>query len=384
MDAESLRTAHRPTSGDAYVANERQRLALGSLLAGILISAGKLTLGILIGSLAMISDAIHSTADVVAAVITLIAIKVSDLPADASHNYGHGKIENLSAFGESLILILTAAGIGYASVVRLLQPERLVDAPAAAMAIALMAVVLLITGYRAIRLVRSYATQRSSALRANLLHFTLDVISALVVLLSLVLDQLTHKLWIDPVGALLIALIILAAAIRLAKQSIDVLMDRAPAGLESRLQEAIRRVPGVSEVPRVRARQSGSQRFVDATIVVPADLTLEESHRIATSVELAADGVDESIDVMVHVEPGPNYDDPSAAVRSLADGMKLSVHAINVQNIYGRLYLSFHVEVPANWPVAEAHAKVTELEQRIKARLPNIAEIHSHIEPAGK
>ena len=364
--------------------NEKQRLAVGSLVAGVVISAGKLALGILIGSLAMISDAIHSTADVVAAVITLIAVKVSDLPADASHNYGHGKIENLSAFGESLILILTAAGISYASIVRLLHPEPLVDAPATMIAIALMIVVLLITGYRAIRLFRSYATRRSSALRANLLHFTLDVISALVVLLSLLLDQLTHKLWIDPVGALLIALIILAAAIRLAKQSIDVLMDRAPAGLESRLQEAIRRVPGVSEVPRVRARQSGSQRFVDATIVVPADITLEESHRIATSVELAADAVDESIDVMVHVEPGPRFDDPSSIVRSLSEGLKVSIHAINIQNIYGRLYLSFHVDVPANWSVADAHAKVSELESRIKARLPNIAEIHSHIEPAGK
>jgi len=357
---------------------------MGSLLAGIVISASKLVLGILIGSLALISDAIHSTADVVAAIITLIAVKVSDLPADATHNYGHGKIENLSAFGESLILILTAIGIGYASVVRLMEPRRLADWPAAYVAIALMVVVLFLTGYRAVRLVRSYATKRSSALRANLLHFTLDVVSAVVVLVSLILDQLTHQLWVDPVGALLIALIIFFASLRLAKQSVDVLMDRAPAGLESQLQEAIRRVPGVSEVPRVRARQSGSQRFVDATIVVPANISLEESHRIATSVELAADAVDESIDVMVHVEPGPDYDDPSLAVRALAEGLKMSVHAINVQNIYGRLYLSFHVDVPANWAVADAHAKVSELESRIKARLPTIAEIHSHIEPTGK
>ena len=118
--------------------------------------------------------------------------------------------------------------------------------------------------------------------------------------------------------------------------------------------------------------------------MVPADITLEESHRIATSVELAADAVDESIDVMVHVEPGPRFDDPSSIVRSLAEGLKVSIHAINIQNIYGRLYLSFHVDVPANWSVADAHAKVSELESRIKARLPNIAEIHSHIEPAGK
>lgn len=370
--------------GDVHVANEKQRLAIGSLVAGIVISVGKLVLGIVIGSLALISDAIHSTADVVAAVITLIAVRVSDLPADATHNYGHGKIENLSAFGESLILILTALGIGYAAVIRLMHPHRLFHTSAAYVAIALMAVVLIITTYRAIRLVRSYATKRSSALRANLLHFVLDVVSAVVVLVSLILDQLTHQLWVDPVGALLIAVIILAAAMRLAKQSVDVLMDRAPAGLESQLQDAIRRVPGVSEVPRVRARQSGSQRFVDATIVVPAKISLEESHRIATSVELAADAVDESIDVMVHVEPGPGFDDPSSVVRSLAEGLKFSVHAINVQNIYGRLYLSFHVDVPANWTVADAHAKVSELESRIKARMPNVAEIHSHIEPAGK
>ncbi len=363
--------------------NERQRLAIGSLIAGVALSAAKLTLGILTGSLALISDAIHNSADVVAAIITLVAVRVSDLPADKTHNYGHGKIENLSAFGESLILVITAIGIGYEAINRLLHPAPLVNYTARALAIGLMGVVLLVDSYRALRLVYSPTIKRSSALRANLLHFSLDIVSSIIVLLALILDQLVHRPWVDAVGAILIAVIILGASMRLAKQSIDVLMDRAPAGLEAQLQDAIRRVPGVSEVPRVRARQSGAQRFVDATIVVPSGLTLEESHRIATSVELAADAVDESIDVMVHVEPGHAYDDPSAVVRTLAQTLKLTVHAINIQDVYGRLYLSFHVDVPSQWPVAKAHQEVSELESRVKARLPNIAEIHSHIEPAG-
>jgi cation diffusion facilitator family transporter len=362
--------------------SEKQRIARISLLISTALSLSKLILALFTGSLALLSEALHNGVDVLATFITLTAVHISDLPPDDSHNYGHGKVENLSAFGESIILVMTAGWIGWRAVLGVENPQ-INTGIAGIIAIGILVVSIFVDLWRSIQLSSSAKKFSSQAIQASSIHFGMDMVSSCVVLTSLLIVYLSngqHR-WIDSLGAGLVALIMIFTAGRLGLKAIDVLMDRAPAGLEQKLQEAIRRVPGVCDVPRVRARQAGKSSFVDATILVDPKASLEEAHRIAISVEVAVAENDPNIDITVQIEPGPPGESPAQIVRTLAHSLELPVHAVRSHEINGRLYLSFHANLPAEMSVAQAHKIVTELEKRVRLRLPQIADISSHIEP---
>ncbi len=367
---------------DHQLSKDKQHTAWISLMASLLMTILKLLMALLTGSLAILSDALHNAVDVLATIITLIAVHISDRPADQTHNYGHGKVENLSAFAESIILALTALWILWRAIMDFGHPHTLPTVPTV-VAIGVLCVAIGVDIWRTLQLVRIAKKFGSEALRASSVHFRMDLISAAVVLIALMVSLLSHGrlAWMDNVGAVIVAVLMIGAAIRLALHSVDVLVDRAPEGVDTQLQEIIRRVPGVMDVPRIRVRQGGNRRFVDTTIRVNPAATLEEGHRIATSVELAASNEHPSIDITVHVEPGDAEQNLAAIVRGLAEAMELSVHAVHAHTINERVYLSFHAEFGADITVANAHGKVTELEKRIRMRLPQVAEIASHIEP---
>lgn len=367
---------------DHQATMEKQHTAWISLLTSVAMTLLKFLMAALTGSLAILSDALHNAVDVVVTVLTLIAVRISDRPADATHNYGHGKVENLSAYTESMILALTALWICWRALVDLGSPHILPVGPGI-MAIAVLCLAIGVDIWRTMQLVRSARKYGSEALRASSVHFRMDLISATVVLISLLVSLLSagRLWWMDDLGALAVAALMIVAAIRLALRAVDVLVDRAPAGVEQQLQDIIRRVPGVMDVPRIRVRQGGNRRFVDATIRVNPSASLEEGHRVATSVEMAATNEHPSIDMTVHVEPGDAEPNLAAMVRSLAEAMNLPVHAVHAHTINQRVYLSFHAEFAAEITVVEAHEKVSELEKRIRLRLPQVAEISSHIEP---
>ncbi len=352
-------------------------------MASLAMTLLKLLMAILTGSLAILSDALHNAVDVLATIITLIAVHISDRPADQTHNYGHGKVENLSAFAESIILALTALWIFWRALADFGRPHTLPVDPTI-IAIVVLCAAIGVDIWRTIQLMRSAKKHGSEALRASSVHFRMDLISATVVLIALLASLLSHGrlAWMDNIGALAVAILMIGAAIRLALHSVDVLVDRAPEGMDTQLQDIIRRVPGVMDVSRIRVRQGGNRRFVDTTIRVNPTATLEEGHRIATSVELAASNEHPSIDITVHVEPGDAEPSIAAIVRGLAEAIGVAVHAVHAHTINQRVYLTFHAEFGADITVADAHGKVTELEKRIRMRLPQVAEIASHIEPA--
>ena len=362
---------------------EKTHIAGISLLASSLLSVVKLVVGVMTGSLALLSDGIHSSVDSLATLITLISLYISDRPADSTHNYGHGKVENLSAFAESITLGLAALWIAWQAIAFLMSAHK-IPPDASLLAIGVVCVSIGVDTWRSFRLSAVARTFGSQALHASSVHFRMDMLTSSVVLLSLLLVRFGGPRFVmaDSIGAIIVAAVMIMAAVRLGSQAIDVLVDRAPAGLENRLQQALRRVVGVADVPRVRARQAGNRRFVDVTILVDPQVTIQEGHRIATLVELAAAETDPGIDITVHVEPGPADQGPVDMVYSLAQGLNLQVHAVHAFNIDGRLYLSFHVEFSPVDSVAKAHTAVSELENRIRMRLPAVAEINSHIEPA--
>jgi len=359
-------------------------IARSSALASGVLTVLKLAVGIFTGSLALTSEGLHSLLDTLATLTTWLSVRNSDRPADAEHHYGHGKLENLSAFAESILLVMTGLYIIKGAIEHLRAGGLESDPQVFQWAILVIVISLVVDISRSIVLSRAAREFGSQALEADALHFTTELLSSGFVLVGLLLVRLGGRQfwWADPIAALAVAVIMIWIAVRLAKRSADVLVDRAPEGLEKQIQDLIRRVPGVRDVLRVRARQSGPALFVDATIKVDPNITLLGGHEIASTVELAVTEAHKNTDITVHVEPGDTTGTQTDAIRELAGAMGLTVHALRIRDISGRLYVNFHVDLPPHMPLAEAHHLVSQLEERIRLRLPEVAEIDSHPEPA--
>ncbi len=362
-------------------AMDKRSVARNSVLASTLLTFAKLAVGFYSGSLAMISEALHSALDLLATVATWQSVRISDLPADKSHHYGHEKIEHLAAFTEGILLFLTALWIAKRATTEFFTPTPLPRTNIWPFLVIAISLVVDASRSRALR--RAGRQFSSAALSADARHYTVDLGASAVVLLSLLAIHFygNQARWADPVGALLIAVIMLATAIHLARNSADALMDRAPDGLAPGVQETMRRVAGVCDVPRIRVRQSGTKSFVDATITVDPQTSIQEGHRIASSAELAATERFPALDITLHVEPASAGASHVEAIYDLAAGMGLPLHAVRVREINARLYINFHVELPPEMPLGEAHKTVTELEERIRMRLPAAAEVDGHLEP---
>ncbi len=365
--------------------SEKVRIARFSATASALLTVLKLSVGFFTGSLALTSEGFHSLLDFLATLVTWVSVKTSDLPPDEHHQYGHGKLENLSAFAESILLVMTGLWIIKDATAHLAQGPGNTDHiiyPSAAILVIVISLAVDVT--RSVALSRAARKYSSQALEADALHFTTELLSSVIVLAGLLLVRFGGRQfwWADPTAAIGVAVVMMYVAARLAKRSADVLVDRAPEGLEQQMQELIRRVPGVCDVPRVRTRQSGAATFVDATIKVDPQITLQGGHEIASSVEFAVTEAHPNMDITVHVEPADVTNDDADAIRELANTMGLSLHALRIRDISGGLYVNFHVELPAQMPLAEAHNLVTQLEERIRLRIPKVAEIDSHFEPA--
>jgi cation diffusion facilitator family transporter len=364
--------------------SEKHDTARSSAIVSGILSALKLGAGILSGSLALVSEGIHSLLDFLVTLATWFSVRAADVPADKTHHYGHGKIENLSAFTEAILLLATAMFICWEAVVRLvrLEPIRIDDTWWWAIAVIVVSIIVDIS--RSIVLTRAAKKFRSQALEADALHFTTELLSSAAVLASLLITKFAgpNYAWADPIAAIVVSAIMLITSARLGKRAADALIDRAPEGIESAMQATIRRVPGVCDVPRVRARTSGANTFVDVTITVDPAISMAAGHQIADTVEHAVTESHPHIDLIVHVEPAESVGDETAAIRDLATGMNLKVHAIRIRHIHGQLHINFHAEVPPTMTIAEAHTLITTLEERIRTRLPHVAEIDSHMEPA--
>lgn len=281
---------------------EKKRVALTSVLAALLITGLKLLVGLKTNSLGILSEAAHSGLDLVAAAMTYFAVSLADRPADSSHLYGHGKIENVSALFETLLLMMTCGWIIREAVGRLVSGQAPVESSVWGYAVIVFAIAVDISRSRALG--RMAKKHHSQALEADAMHFSSDVASSLVVLAGLVFVSLGRP-WMDSIAALAVAVLVLVVCFRLGRRTVDALMDRAPDGLRAELRTAIAAVEGVREVLRVRLRMSGSMIFVDTTITVDPSMPFEQAHAVADVVELAVRRVHPAADVIVHTEPAP-------------------------------------------------------------------------------
>ena len=365
--------------------SEKIQEARTSSIAGGTLALLKLTIGLLSGSLALTSEGIHSSLDFFATLATWLSVRTSDVPADREHHYGHGKIENLSAFAQALLLLVTGFWIITHAYANLNSTEKIDTDKGWYAAVAVVVVSLMVDISRSRALAKAARKFNSQALEADALHFGTELLATAAVLAGLLLVKFGGPKFAiaDPVAAILVAAVMIFTGLRLGRRAADVLVDRAPEGVEQEVQGLINGVPGVREVSRVRARQAGARTFVDATITVDPSIGLAAGHEISDNVELRVTEKFPNLDILVHVEPAAPEDDPATVIRKTAAETNVLLHAIRIREINGHLYINFHAEFPPEMTLAAAHQRVTELEERIRAKMPAAAEVISHIEPAG-
>jgi cation diffusion facilitator family transporter len=358
-----------------------ERVALGSVLIGAAIVVGKLTVGLLTGSLGIISEAVHSLLDLAASGFTLVAVRTARKPADTEHPYGHGRAENLAAFAEGVLLLITAAGIAFEAVRRLSIGGAAVNA--AGYAFALLVVTLLIELGRAAVLRRVGREAGSDALLADATNRWSDVLATVGVLVGLAGVRMGLT-WADSVAALLVAVIIARAAAVLAWRSGDILIDRAASGAEKQLRAAIQGVGGVREVRSVRVRRSGPNLLGDASIATARMLPLEAAGALVDDVKRAAHAALPQLELTVLVEGQSRPSDLVERIHAAAarNGGVQDLHNVTVERESdGSLHLTMHAKLPGDMTLASASQASAQLEKTLRAELPEAARIDIHLEP---
>ena len=287
---------------------EKQSVALSSLLAAVVLTTFKIVVGVATGSLGILAEAAHSGLDLVAAALTFVAVRISGRPADRTHLYGHGKVENLSAMAETLLLLGTCAWIIREALQRLTTHKVEIDVTFWSFAV--MATSIAIDVSRSRVLARTAKKYNSQALEADALHFETDVWSSAVVILGLACVKLGEWIpslgWLreaDAVAALGVSALVIWVSWRLGRRTIDALVDSAPAGMEERILSAVEAVEGVRNCHNIRVRYSGPVMFIDLHVLVDGRQSLFEAHALTETIEGVIQAIAPQADVTVHPEP---------------------------------------------------------------------------------
>ena len=362
------------------MADNKEQVALGSIVASAGLTVAKTVVGLATGSLAILSEAGHSLIDLAATIMTYFAVRVSGKPADAEHHYGHGKIESVSALAETALLFVLSGIVIWAAVGRLLSvAEHSVDATRWAFAV--IAVSIVVDFVRARVLYRVADKTASEALEADALHFSSDMWSSIAVLVGLAGVALGYH-WTDSVAAIIVALFVCLAGWRLGSRTISTLTDTAPAGVADKIIAATKRIKGVVAVERVRARTVGATLFVDLSVAVSRTVPLDRVAILRMAIIAAIRKVTPGAEVNVAVTPRA-LDDETVLERVMviARNKALAVHHVTVHAIANRLSVSLDLEVDGTLSLAAAHDIASDLEAAIRDELGPEVEVETHIEP---
>src|SRR5712672_4032837 len=321
----------------------KSRVAAISVFASAAMAAAKFTVGIAIGSLALISEALHSSVDVVATVITWMVVRVSDRPADEEHHYGHGKLESVSALGIIAMLYVLAGGILVESYSRL--REGAPPPTISAIPFIVLLIDIAVNFWRARALHRTAGETKSQALAADALHFASDVLGSLAVIVGLGLAGLGYW-WGDAAAAIAVAVVLALLGLRLARSTVETLVDRAPEGASEKAAAAIRAVPGVVGVERLRVRMVGSTHFIDAIVQVPRTYPIDRVEEIKRQAQAAVSAVLGDADLTFTAVPvALNNESVRERIMLIARNSGLAVHHVTVHDLGGKLTVSIDLEV---------------------------------------
>jgi cation diffusion facilitator family transporter len=384
MTVAGARRPAAPGQLDLVAARARRRSALFSVAAAVFLVALKLGTGLITGSIAFLAEAAHSATDLVAALLTLFAVRVAVRPPDHEHHYGHGKAEHLAALGESAVLLLVALVIGFESVHRLADGGD-EGVEATWWAFAVLGVVIATDVSRMVASGRSARRYGSPALASNALHFASDLAGSLAVLVGTILVAGGTQAG-DAIAGVLVAVLVVGLALRLMWQSVEVLMDRTSTDAEARIRAALAGLREPLELRRIRARYAAGRHFVDLVVGVAPDKGVGQAHATADAIEELVRDALGNADVVVHVEPV----EPEGGLRERATAAALGVaevrevHNVRVMRVGSAYELSLHVKLPRDLNLAEAHDVIERLEAAVHAAVPEIRSVHSHIEPLSR
>lgn len=364
---------------------EKRRVAWWSMAAAAAMTLLKLAAGLLSGSLGVLSDAAHSGLDLAGAALTFFSVHVSDKPADEDHTYGHGKIENLSAFAEAGLMVFSCLWIVLEAASRIVS--RSLGLRHSLWPVLVLVASIAVDFWRS-RQLRAVALRTGSpALATDAFHFASDIWATLAVLIGLGASWLGARFGValldyaDPLAAILVSLLILRMAVRLGHEAVGALLDEVPRETRSRLVREVERVQGVLTVERARVRRAGAGHFVDLTLALPRRYTFEHTGELVRAATAAAQRVLPWADVVIHTVPRETRAESIFdRVRAVAARNNVSVHELSVQSHHGRLQIELHVEIDENKKLREAHNFVTALEAEILRNVPEIDSVLTHIE----
>src|SRR3982075_1495929 len=357
----------------------KSRVAAISVFASAGMAAAKFVVGIAIGSLALISEALHSSVDVIATVITWLVVRVSDRPADEEHHYGHGKLESVSALGVIALLYVLAGGILVESWSRFSEgapPPKISAIP-----FIVLLIDIAVNFWRARALHRAARNTKAQALAADALHFASDVLGSVAVIIGLALSGLGYT-WGDAAAAVAVAVMIALLGLRLARSTVETLLDRAPEGAAEKATAAIRSVPGVVDVERLRVRMVGPTHFIDAIAEVPRTYPIDRVEAIKrTAQEAVSQALGDADLTFTAVPVARDNESLRERIMVIARNSGLAVHHVTVHDLGGKLTVSIDLEVDGEMALIAAHDIAHELERAIREGFGEDVEVDTHIEP---
>ena len=354
-------------------------MAIVSVVASGTLAAAKFVVGFAIGSLALISDALHSLIDLGATLVTWFAVRVADRPPDEEHHYGHGKVENVAALAEAALLFLLAGGVAVEAVTRLRTGGSLVAF--SVMPFAVLGIEMVVNAWRARALMTVARETRSQALEANSLHFRSDVFGSIAVIAGLALSACGYA-WGDPAAALAVAVLISALGFRMARRTVATLVDTAPEGAADKITGIAEKVPGVVNVEQVRVRTVGQVTFVDLVVAVSRALPLDRVSQLKETLIATLRAGIPGVEATVTTDPVPlDSETVLDRVMVIARNRGLAVHHVTVHGIGDKLAVSLDLEVDGTLSLSAAHDIADALEKAIEAELGANVEVETHIEP---
>lgn len=358
--------------------NKKESVAFSSVIASGCLTALKFVVGVMTGSMGIISEAIHSLLDLGAATLTFFAVRFGDRPPDKDHPYGYGKIESVSALIETGLLFITSGWIIYEAVNRLIFKNVEVEATWYAFAVIIVSIIIDISRSRALSKVGKETG--SQALEADALHFSSDILSSGVVLIGLVFVYFGIN-GADSIAAIGVSLFVALAGYRLGKRTINVLLDAAPEGISEKAREIVEGIEGVVAVESVRSRLLGPNSFIEMVIQVDRKMSMEKVQKIINNIEKEVEAIIPNSDISVrtrsiHLDNETIID----SIHVLAENHNVSIHEVVVDELDGCKCISYHVEIPS-LNAKEAHKIASDLEKSINGELGEEIIINSHIEP---
>jgi cation diffusion facilitator family transporter len=378
-------TTATPTEEAKQVTAEKTGAALLSVFAACAMTFLKVITGILTGSLGMLSDAAHSGIDLLGAGLTFFSVRISGKPADEDHTYGHAKIENLSAFVETGLMVISCIWITYEAIDRIFFHPTEIKLSAWPFAVLIISIAVDLWRSRQLQIIAK--RHGSAALEADAAHFASDIWATLAVLLGLAatwIGERFHIPWLhyaDPIAAFAVSILILRFSWELASKTVEVLLDSAPVETRQRMINAVTAIDGVLGVDQARIRRSGTSWFADLTLSLSRHLTFQHTEDLVRNATEAVQRVIPGADVVIHTVPRETVaESVFDKVRAVASRNNVVLHDVAVQSVKGKLHVEQHIEVNETMPLREAHDFVRRIEDEIRHEVPQIDSVLTHIE----